>query len=32
MPPVLFVVAGIIAIGLHAGGVRLAFMSQHPTL
>ena len=30
LPPVLFVVAGIIAIGLHAGRVRLAFMSQQP--
>ena len=30
MPPAIFVVAGIIAIGLHAGGVGLAFMSQQP--
>jgi protein TonB len=30
MPPALFVVAGIIAIGLHAGGVGLAFMSKQP--
>ena len=27
MPPALFVVAGIVAVGLHAGGVALAFMS-----
>jgi outer membrane biosynthesis protein TonB len=30
MPPAIFVVAGIIAIGLHAGGVGLAFISQQP--
>jgi periplasmic protein TonB len=30
MPPALFVVAGIIAVGLHAGGVGLAFMSKPP--
>ena len=31
MPPAIFVVAGIIAIGLHAGGVGLAFMNIRHT-